>query len=110
MTVIVANDTPPAIRGLLKRWFIEPKPNVFVGTVNQRTREKTLEYIRRNAPGLGLLVIASDNSAQGFSIKTYGQTDRRMIRHTGLHLILEKWNDSPAPDNEKDGATARSSC
>ena len=72
MTVIVANDTPPAIRGMLKRWFIEPKPNVFVGTVNRRTREKTLEYVRRNAPNLGLLVIASDNSSQGFFIRTYG--------------------------------------
>ena len=34
MTVIVANDTPDAIRGMLKRWFIEPRPNVFVGTLN----------------------------------------------------------------------------
>ena len=33
MTVIVANDTPDAIRGLLKRWFVEPRPNVFVGTL-----------------------------------------------------------------------------
>lgn len=66
MTVIVANDTPPAIRGLLKRWFIEPRPNIFVGTVNRRTREKTIEYIRHNAPDLGLLIIASDNSSQGF--------------------------------------------
>ena len=57
MTVIVANETPDAIRGLLKRWFIEPKPNVFVGTVNRRTRENTLEYIKRNAPGLGMLII-----------------------------------------------------
>ena len=38
MTVLVANDTPAAIRGMLKRWFVEPKPNVFVGTVNRRTR------------------------------------------------------------------------
>jgi CRISPR-associated protein Cas2 len=91
MTVIVANNTPPAIRGMLKRWFIEPKPNVFVGTVNRRTREKTLEYIRRNAPNLGLLVIASDNSSQGFSIRTYGQTDRRVIQESGLYLIAEKW-------------------
>ena len=64
MTVIVANDTPPAIRGMLKRWFVEPKPNVFVGTVNQRTREKTLEYIRRNAPGLGMLVIATETNSR----------------------------------------------
>ena len=35
MTVIVANDTPDAIRGILKRWFIEPRPNVFVGTINR---------------------------------------------------------------------------
>ena len=93
MTVIVANDTPPAIRGMLKRWFIEPKPNVFVGTVNRRTREKTLEYIRRNAPGLGLLVIASDNSSQGFFIVHYGETKRRPAQVCGHYLVAEKWED-----------------
>jgi CRISPR-associated endoribonuclease Cas2 subtype I-E len=41
MTVIVAHDTPDAIRGMLKRWFIEPRPNVFVGTLNRRTHEMT---------------------------------------------------------------------
>jgi CRISPR-associated protein Cas2 len=91
MTVIVANDTPTAIRGLLKRWFIEPRPNVFVGTVNRRTREKTIEYIRRNAPNLGLLIIGSDNSAQGFFLKSHGETKRRVVRECGLHLIAEKW-------------------
>jgi CRISPR-associated protein Cas2 len=93
MTVIVANDTPPAIRGLLKRWFVEPRPNVFVGTVNRRTREKTIEYVRRNAPGLGLLVIASDTSSQGFSVQTFGDTNRREAVVCGLHLIAEKWTE-----------------
>ena len=92
MTVIVANDTPPSIRGMLKRWFIEPKPNVFVGTVNRRTRQKTIEYIRRNAPNLGLLIVGSDNSSQGFFIKTFGETNRRVIKNCGLYLIAEKWN------------------
>ena len=54
MTVIVANDTPDAIRGMLKRWFIEPRPNVFVGTLNRRTHERTIEYIKRNAASIGL--------------------------------------------------------
>ncbi len=93
MTVLVCNDTPDAIRGLLKRWFIEPKPNVFVGTVNRRTREKTLEYIRRNAPGLGLLVIASDKSSQGFSVAAYGPVKRRPVQYGGHFLIAEKWED-----------------
>lgn len=95
MTVIIANDTPPAIRGLLKRWFVEPRPNVFVGTVNRRTREKTLEYIRRNAPGLGLLILASDNSSQGFSVTAYGETNRRPVQVCGHFLIAEKWQDEP---------------
>lgn len=93
MTVIIANDTPPAIRGMLKRWFIEPKPNVFVGTVNRRTRERTLDYIRRNAPGLGLLIIASDRSSQGFFVERYGETLRKPVRLSGLQLIAEKWDE-----------------
>ena len=89
MIVIIAQQTPPAIRGLLKRWFIEPKPNVFVGSLNARTREKTLDYIRRNAPGLSMLVIFDDLSSQGFTILTYGEPDRQMIRRCGLEMILE---------------------
>ncbi len=93
MTVLICNDTPPAIRGMLKRWFIEPKPNVFVGTVNRRTREKTLEYIRRNAPNLGMLVIAAENNSQGFSMRQFGRTKRRPVRYGGHFLVAEKWED-----------------
>ena len=98
MTVIVANDTPPAIRGLLKRWFIEPRPNVFVGSVNTRTRAKTLEYIRRNAPGLGLLVIGTDRSSQGFSIECFGDTPRRPVWLSGLQVLAEAWSATEAPE------------
>ena len=100
MTVIVANDVPPAIRGLLKRWFVEPRPNVFVGTVNRRTREKTIEYVRRNAPGLGLLVIASDATSQGFSVETFGETNRKEVLLSGLNLIAEKWTDTEPTEEE----------
>ena len=89
MTVIVANGVPPAARGLLRRWFVEPKPNVFVGSVNARTREKTLDYIRRNAPGLAMLVLFDEANSQGFTVLNYGATDRRLIRKCGLELILE---------------------
>lgn len=100
MTVLVANDTPPAIRGLLKRWFIEPRPNVFVGTINRRTREKTLDYIIRNAPGLGLLIIASDDSAQGFFVKAVGDTNRKPVRYCGLQLMAEVWKADEAAGDE----------
>ncbi len=91
MTVIVCNDTPPAIRGMLKRWFVEPKPNVFVGTVNKRTREKTIQYILRNAPQLGMLVLSSASNSQGFSITAYGDTKRSPVQYGGHYLVAEKW-------------------
>lgn len=93
MTIIIANDTPPAIRGLLKRWFIEPRPNVFVGSINARTRSKVLDYIRRNGEGIGLLVLYDDDSAQGFAIDTSGDPKRRVHRCSGLQLIAESWED-----------------
>lgn len=100
MTVIVARETPPAVRGLLKRWFIEPRPNVFVGTVNARIREKVIAYVRRNAPAMGMLVIARDNSTQGFTIAEYGEPVRRLARSSGLWLVAEKWEEPDHEDSE----------
>jgi len=105
MTVIVANDTPPAIRGLLKRWFVEPKPNVFVGSVNQKTRQKTLEYVMRNAPDMGLLVITSERNSQGFAVSMHGDTRRRVERKSGHCLIAEKWFDEePSEEGSNRGS------
>lgn len=100
MTVIVANDVPPAARGLLRRWFVEPRPNVFVGSVNARTREKTLDYVRRNAPGLAMLVLFDEANSQGFTVLNYGATDRRLVRRCGLELILENPEDALAEEAE----------
>ena len=91
MTVLITNDTPPAIRGILKRWFVEPKPNVFIGTLNKRTRDKTIEYILRNAKTLGMLVLSTEDNSQGFSIRHYGDTDRIPVLVTGHFLVAEKW-------------------
>ena len=91
MTVIVANDTPDAIRGMLKRWFIEPRPNVFVGTLNARTHARTLAYIKRNAPEFGMLMISSAPNSQGYVIEEYGAVNRKQVELSGLQLIAEQW-------------------
>ena len=88
MTVIIAQNTPDKVRGLLKRWFLEPKPNVFVGTVNRRTREKVLAYILRYSPeDLSLLVISDDCGTQGFSVIHYREPKRRASSLSGLYLV-----------------------
>lgn len=93
MTVLIAHDTPPAIRGMLKRWFVEPKPNVFVGTVNRRTRDKVLDYVARNAEDMSLLILTSEPNCQGFKICRWGTPDRKDVEMSGLSLIAESWMD-----------------
>jgi CRISPR-associated protein Cas2 len=103
MTVIVAHDTPDAIRGLLKRWFIEPRANVFVGTLNPRTHEKTIEYIKRNSANVGLLIISNYPNCQGYKIDTIGPTSRKGVEVSGLWLVAEKWEEAAPQASENGG-------
>jgi len=104
MTVLVANDTPAAIRGTMKRWFIEPRPNVFVGTLNQRTHRKVIEYVLRNAPDdFGMLVISSAPNCQGYVIERHGPTGvsgRDQLEIAGLPLVMEKPGEPPPTEEE----------
>ncbi|MCU0780898.1 MAG: type I-E CRISPR-associated endoribonuclease Cas2e [Akkermansiaceae bacterium] len=97
MTVLVCNDVPPAIRGHLKRWFIEPRPNVFVGTLGPRTQRKVMDFIFRNAPPeFGLLAIHSAPNCQGYDIQRLGpegKSGRKEVTISGIPLIAEAWID-----------------
>ena len=97
MTVLICNDVPPAIRGHLKRWFIEPRPNVFVGTLNPRTHTKVIDFILRNAPPeFGCLAIATAPNCQGYTVRRIGpegKTGRRDVEIAGIPLIAEEWCD-----------------
>ncbi len=95
MTVIIAQDTPDAIRGVLKRWFIEPKPNVFVGTMNAGTRKHILAYIRGQASGVRMLIIHSSPNCQGYEIEHINEPDYNEINLSGLWLVSTK----PAEDD-----------
>lgn len=94
MTVIIAQDTPDAIRGILKRWFIEPKPNVFVGTMNRSVREKVLTYVRSQAMGVRMLVIHSSPNCQGFEIEQINDPDYNGILKDGLWLVSNAESNS----------------
>lgn len=99
MIVIVAENVSPPIRGLLKRWFLEPRANVFVGSLNARTRDKTMDYIRRNAGGIRMLTIEDAPNCQGYEVKSYGYPSRRATFQSGLQLIVEN------ADEHEEGAT-----
>ncbi len=110
MTVLICNDVPPAIRGALKRWFIEPRPNVFVGTLNIRTHRKVMDFVLRNAPlEFGMLLISSAPNCQGYSIERIGpegKSGRKDIEISGIRLIAESWIYSEMVPSEMAGIAA----
>lgn len=100
MTVLICNDVPPAIRGHLKRWFIEPRANVFIGTLNVRTHRKVMDFILRNSPKeFGMLVVTSAPNCQGYVVERIGpegKSGRKEVNFSGIPLIAESWID---PEN-----------
>lgn len=91
MTVIIANDVPAFVRGHLKRWFIEPRPNVFVGTLNPRTQGRVLQFIAKHSPpDFGFMSITSTPSCQGYRVERHGpqgKTGRNETEISGVFLI-----------------------
>jgi CRISPR-associated protein Cas2 len=92
MLVIIANDLPPAVRGLLKVWCIEPKPHVFITDLNERMEEKITTFLSPYfKDSTGLLVIKSDKRLlQGFVIYNRASPEKRTVTISGLQLIEEK--------------------
>lgn len=87
MTVIIAQDSPDAIRGILKRWFIEPKPQVFISSVNKSVREYILAYIKKHASGIRLLVVWDAPNCQGYEMCSYNDPDYNACTLSGIQLV-----------------------
>jgi CRISPR-associated protein Cas2 len=86
VVILILERVTPALRGELTRWLIQPKTGVFVGQVSARVRDLLWQ---RAATGLGDgagLMIHSDNTEQGFSIKSAGDTSKIMADFEGLTL------------------------
>jgi CRISPR-associated protein Cas2 len=90
MLVVIANDLPPAVRGRMKLWFIEPKPNVFVSGVKDSVAATVVEYLHKHCPTeSGLLMARSLPGPPGFELVLTGSTKKPLISISGLQLIIE---------------------
>ena len=90
MLVVLANDLPPAVRGRMKLWFIEPRPNVFVSGIKDSVAQTVIDYLYKHCPPeSGLLMFVSSNKAPGFQMRTIGIPRKPVIEISGLQLIIE---------------------
>ena len=91
MLVVIANNLPPAVRGRMKLWFVEPRPNIFVSGVKDAVAKKVVEYLYQHCPpDSGVMIFRRTNQTPGYEIQGIGDTRRSMIEISGLQLVLEK--------------------
>lgn len=94
MLVVVANDLPPAVRGRMKLWFIEPRPHIFVSGVKDSVADTVVEYLLKFCPPeSGLLIFQRINRSPGYKIWGIGDHTKRITDIEGLQLIVER--DAP---------------
>ncbi len=91
MLVVIANDLPPAVRGRMKLWFVEPRANMFVSGIKNSVAKKVVEYLHRHCPSeSGLMIFNSSSTTPGYEIYGLGDTRRDVIEMSGLQLVIEK--------------------
>lgn len=91
MLVVIANDLPPAVRGRMKLWFIEPRPNIFVSGIKDNVAQKVVEYLFEHCPSAsGLLIFRRSSDAPGYQMYSQGNTRRPIVNISGLQLVQEK--------------------
>jgi len=90
MLVVVANDLPPAVRGRMKLWFVEPRANIFVSGVKDSVAKTVVEYLYKHCPPeAGVMIFRSLPKAPGYEIWTIGPTRKQLIEVSGLQLVIE---------------------
>ena len=91
MLVVIANNLPPAVRGRMKLWFVEPKPNIFVSGLNDSACLKVIDYLFEYCPSSsGVLIFRRINIPPWYEIRSIGDATKQMTILSGLQLIIEK--------------------
>lgn len=90
MLIVIANDLPPAVRGRMKLWFIEPRPNVFVSGIKDSVAATVIDYLYKHCPPeSGVIMACSSNRPPGFEVRTIGPPRKPITKLSGLQLVVE---------------------
>lgn len=99
MIVLIANDLPDAIRGKLKLWFVEPKPNVFVSGIKDSLADRIIDLLMRYTPtSSGFLLFKSIPKPPFYQILIHGTPTKPLTLLTGLQLIQDRMDLPPSDE------------
>lgn len=90
MLVVVANDLPPAVRGRMKLWFVEPRPNVFVSGIKDSVAKTVIDYLYKHCPAeSGIVMFRYLPIPPGYEVHTIGPTRKALTEISGMQLVIE---------------------
>lgn len=101
MLVMVLEKVPASLRGELTRWLLEPKTGVFVGNVSALVRDRLWEKCIKDRGDGGIIQIWSTNTEQRFAMRSWGDTQRKLVEFDGLWLVQKtgkKKRNKSTPD------------
>ncbi len=87
MVVFILERVPVSLRGELTRWMLELKAGVFVGDVSALVRDLLWQKIGESVKGGGAILIHSSDTEQGFAVRYWGETSRKVRYFEGLLLV-----------------------
>ena len=88
MVVFLMEKVPAGLRGEITRWMLELRPGVFVGNISALVREKLWEMVCQKLKGGAATLLHSAANEQGYKIRTFGDTTRKVKDFDGLQLIV----------------------
>lgn len=88
MVVFVMEKVPAGLRGEITRWMLELRPGIFVGNISAMVREKLWEQICQKLNGGAVTLLYSAANEQGYKIRAFGDTTRKIKDFDGLQLIV----------------------
>ena len=88
MVVFLMEKVPTSLRGEITRWMLELRPGVFVGNISALVREKLWEMICQKLKGGAVTLLQSAANEQGYKIRTFGDTNRKVKDFDGLQLVV----------------------
>lgn len=93
MVVIMMEKVPVSLRGEITRWMIEPRTGIFVGNISALVRDKLWDLICQKLKGGAAILLQSAANEQGFKVRSFGDTTRKIKNFDGLQLVLVPKND-----------------
>jgi CRISPR-associated protein Cas2 len=87
MIVLLMEKVPVSLRGEITRWMIELRPGVFAGNLSAMVRDKLWEHICQKLRGGAATLLQSAANEQGYTVRTFGDTARKIRDFDGLQLV-----------------------